>query len=89
MSTALSTDMPTSAAFNAGPSLTPSPRCPTTCPFWRKASMIAAFCDGETLANTTAVSAKLSQLVRRQLRHLAAENDAVHRQADFVANLYA
>jgi hypothetical protein len=43
MSTALSTDMPTSAAFRAGPSLMPSPRNPTTCPFLCRASMIAAF----------------------------------------------
>ena len=60
MSTALSTDMPTSAAFSAGPSLMPSPRNPTTCPFRCRASMIAAFCDGETLANTAAVSARLA-----------------------------
>ena len=64
MSTALSTEMPTSAAFRAGPSLMPSPRKPTTCPFRCKASMIAAFCDGETFANTAARLGQVRQLSR-------------------------
>ena len=49
--------------------------------------MTAAFCAGETLANTVAFSARLWQFVRRQCRYLAAENDTVHGQADFMANL--
>src|SRR6202030_3949275 len=87
MSTALSTDMPTSAAFRASPSLMPSPRNPTTCPFRCRASMTAAFCAGETLANTAAVSARSASSFGDNFAILPAENDTVHGQADFMANL--
>ena len=52
ISTAVSTEMPTSAAFNAALSLMPSPRKPTTWPFRWQAEMILAFCAGEIFANT-------------------------------------
>ena len=52
MSTAVSTEMPTSAAFSAGPSLMPSPRKPTTWPLRCSARMMRSFCAGDSLAKT-------------------------------------
>ncbi len=62
MSTALSTEMPTSAARNAGASLIPSPMNPTTCPRRCSAWMIRCLWAGESLAkivtpSTAALSA--------------------------------
>ncbi len=52
MSTAVSTEMPTSAARNAGPSLMPSPRKPTTWPSRCSAWITRTFCCGFRRANT-------------------------------------
>ena len=49
--------------------------------------MIAAFWDGETFANTAAVSARAGQLVGRQRLDLAAKDDTIHRQSDVVTDL--
>jgi len=51
-STALSTEMPTSAALSAGASLMPSPMKPTTWPPRRRAATILSFCMGSSLAKT-------------------------------------
>lgn len=50
MSTAVSTEMPTSASCIAEASLTPSPKKPTVSPFDLRALMMRDFCNGETLA---------------------------------------
>ncbi len=50
MSTALSTEMPTSAARKAGASLMPSPMKPTTCPFFWSACTTRFLCAGERRA---------------------------------------
>ncbi len=52
MSTAVSTEMPTSAARKAGPSLMPSPRNPTTCLSRCKAWITRTFCCGLRRAKT-------------------------------------
>ena len=57
MSTAVSTEMPTSAALRAGASLMPSPMKPTTCPFFCRARMMRSLWAGESLAKTVASSA--------------------------------
>ena len=57
MSTALSTEMPTSAAFRAGASLMPSPMNPSTWPRLWSARMMRSLWAGTSLANTLAVLA--------------------------------
>ena len=52
MSTALSTEIPTSAAFKAGASLMPSPRKPSTWPWLCKARMMRSLWAGASLAKT-------------------------------------
>ena len=59
-STAVSTLMPTSAAWSAGASLMPSPRKPTVCPRDWSAVMIRSLCAGETRAKSVAPSAAAS-----------------------------
>ena len=56
-STAVSTEMPISAAFIAAASFTPSPIYPTVCPFSRRAVTTRAFWPGVNFANTSVVSA--------------------------------
>jgi hypothetical protein len=52
MSDPLPIEMPTSAAFREGASLTPSPVMATTLCFWYSRTM-RSFCSGVVLANTT------------------------------------
>ncbi len=56
-STACSTDRLVSAACMAGASFTPSPRKPTTCPFFFTARMIRSFWLGSTSTNRSVRSA--------------------------------
>ena len=56
ISTAVSTEIPTSASFMADASLIPSPINPTVWPFSRNAWTIRVFCSGESFANTFVVS---------------------------------
>ena len=56
MSTAESTEMPMSAARNAGASLMPSPMNPTTWPLARKARTMRSLCSGVNFANTSCTS---------------------------------
>ena len=51
ISTAVSTEIPTSEFVNAGLSFIPSPIYPTTFPFCFKTLTILAFCIGESFAN--------------------------------------
>ena len=60
ISTALLTEMPTSAARSAGASLMPSPIKPTTCPFLRSTWMMCSLCSGASLAKTVVFSAALA-----------------------------
>ena len=52
MSTAVSTEMPMSAARRAGASLMPSPMKPTTCPLALRKHTMRSLCEGVSLANT-------------------------------------
>ena len=65
-STAVSTEIPTSALFSAGASLIPSPRNPTTWPLLCRAWMICSFWDGERRANTVVLLRQLGDLRRGQ-----------------------
>ncbi|MPM21685.1 hypothetical protein SDC9_68130 [bioreactor metagenome] len=56
MSTAVSTEMPTSDAFMAVASLIPSPIYPTTWPFSLRSDTMVAFCCGESFAKTFVTS---------------------------------
>ena len=57
MSTAESTEIPTSEAFIAAASLMPSPMKPTVCPFSRRHVTMRAFCCGVSLAKMSVRSA--------------------------------
>lgn len=57
-STAVSTEMPTSASRNAVASLIPSPMKPTVWPRDLRARTTRAFCNGESLAKTVVHSAR-------------------------------
>jgi len=56
MSTAVSTEMPTSAALMAAASLMPSPMKPTVWPLSRRAATMRDFCWGVSLAKTLVFS---------------------------------
>ena len=56
-STAVSTEMPMSAAFMAAASLIPSPIKPTVWPFSRRTDTTRAFWSGVSFANTSVLSA--------------------------------
>mmetsp|Transcript_49179 Transcript_49179/g.87797 ORF Transcript_49179/g.87797 Transcript_49179/m.87797 type:complete len:239 (-) Transcript_49179:313-1029(-) len=70
MSVAVSTEIPTSACFRAGASLTPSPRNPTVCPclckavtirdLWNGASLAKTVVSATMLANSSSVMASMS-----------------------------
>ena len=72
MSTAVSTEMPTSAAWSAGASLMPSPMKPTTCPCACSARMMRCLCAGERRAKSVVVSAACGELVVAHRLDLAA-----------------
>ena len=57
ISTAVSTEMPTSAVFRADASLMPSPIKPTQWPRSRRTRMIRDFCRGDSFAKTEISSA--------------------------------
>ena len=86
MSTAVSTEMPTSADFMAAASLMPSPRYPTLWPFSRRTRTTRAFCSGESFANTLTVSASSPQLPVVELLQIGAQEDPVHVQPHLLAD---
>ena len=63
MSTALFTEMPTSAALRAGASLMPSPMKPNTWPLLWSARMMRSLCAGASLAKTLVAPAAAASSV--------------------------
>ena len=82
-----STEMPTSAAWMAGASLTPSPRNPTAWPRACRARMMRVFWSGETRAEQVDLARRARQRAVVQLRDLRAGEHARPRMPSAPADM--